>query len=245
MNNREIFAINSSEHVKFTIEDASIDIIYANGDSWSFGSELADDSKLYRDAHNYPGLIAKHLEVGLENNSFPGGSNDRTFRTTVYDIANLIANGKRPLAIITWTEIHRFELYDNNIKDWITFSHPDNTRDRELSDKIWGRYSSEEGDLSKFIAKAIALESFFKKNNVPYIMVNSASINFKACGLDKLMTYKSMMDNTNYLFAITLYGYLISFTEVEWGYSHPKENGHAMLAEFLIRQITDRYNLKL
>lgn len=242
---RQIFPEKKSAHVKQSAEHASVDILYANGDSWPWGAELGDESEEYRLAHSYPGLVANKLNIDLQNNSLGGGSNSRTFRTTIRDISKLLMENKKPFALITWTELHRFELYDTAINTWQSFPNPNNTTNKELTDLIWGRYSTDASDLETFLSQLIALESFLKVHEVPYIMIASCMYPPPIKDIGEYMIYKSVLDNTNYIASITLNGYLRTFTKVDWGANqHPLENGHKIVADFLLDQIHDRYILE-
>jgi len=79
-----------------------IEKLVAFGCSWTFGDELdnpelaefKEDSKYwdmnaeYRVAHSYPGLIAKHYNLEVENLAFPGASLNSIRDTLIWYIAN-------------------------------------------------------------------------------------------------------------------------------------------------------------
>lgn len=74
--------------------------------------------------------------------------------------------------------------------------------------------------------------------------VNSCMINFTALPMNEFKIYSSILDKTNYLASITLNGYLRTYNSVDWGINqHPKENGHKIVADFLLAQIKERYIL--
>lgn len=237
------------------IENAMVDIVYANGDSWSWGSELGDESQHYRDNHSYPGLIAKHLGLDLVNRSKPGGSNQRLFRTTIHDVSKLLLENKKPLVLLTWTEVHRFELFDISSKEWISFSNPSSTTNELLTNEIWGKYSSDASNLILLITKFIAIDSFFRYNKIPYIMVTSCGLtpesfgkNWVTSGVpsEEFLMYKTLTEKINYIGQFTLSSYLRTFNRVEYGKNyHPLELGHQIMADFLMLQINDRYNLTI
>lgn len=262
-NELEMFFLNSlknkdNKHPLTTkesaqVENVDIDMVYANGDSWAWGSELGDESQDYRDAHSYPGLIAKNLGVELYNNSKPGASNQRVFRTTIHDISKLLLENRKPLVILTWTEVHRFELFETASKQWVSFSNPGSSTNESLTNEIWGKYSTDASNLISLITKFIAIDSFFKHNNVPYIMVTSCGITPESFGknwltsgvpTEEFLMYKTLTERINYIGQFTLSSYLRTFNRVKWGLNHhPLEGGHEIMADFIFLQINDRYNI--
>ena len=65
-------------------------ILYTNGDSWSFGTELDLET---RSKNRYSSIISKEKNMVDFNISTSGASNDRIVRTTLRDIS-LIHDGK-------------------------------------------------------------------------------------------------------------------------------------------------------
>jgi hypothetical protein len=216
------------------ISEEHVNLIYCNGDSWSWGSELGDESESYRNTNNFAGLLAKKFNVPLTNVSMPGASNDRIFRTTVTDILKLKEQNKKPLVVIAWTEIHRFELFNIKENKWVHFNNPDKSPDKALSDKIWGSFSNDRSDVEKFITHIVAIESFFKSNNIPYIMTNIGFVPFNLLDPEMFMLYKPILDSGNYVYLMNLYGLLKSNINVKWmPNQHPDEHGHKVVADFL------------
>lgn len=79
--------------------------IYVNGCSHTAGTDV---SLNYRPQDAWPFRLQEKLGCELVNDSFPGSSNDRIFRTTVTSIAS---DPIPPdLAIIQFTQANRFEL---------------------------------------------------------------------------------------------------------------------------------------
>lgn len=227
------------------INEEEIDLIYCNGDSWAWGAELGDESESYRNSTNFAGLLATKFNVPVQNSSMPGGSNARILRTTITDVLKLKEQNKKPLVVIAWTEIHRFELFDTKENRWTYFNNPDTSPDKDLSNKIWGTFSNDKSDVEKFITSVVALESFFKFNSIPYIMINVSFIPFNLLDSEMFSLYQPVLNLGNYLYLITLYGLLKSNINVKWmPQQHPDEYGHKVVADFLELQIKDRYVIK-
>ena len=60
--------------------------LYVNGDSWTYGQELRDDTTddlSYKFYNTWPWHVAQHFQIPqLVNEGQGGGSNDRIFRKT-------------------------------------------------------------------------------------------------------------------------------------------------------------------
>jgi hypothetical protein len=80
-------------------------VLYANGCSHTAGTKLAMENRFDL---TWPNLLAKNLDFNLINDSTPGASNDRIFRTTIeYILSTAIPPDK---VVVQFTEFERFEL---------------------------------------------------------------------------------------------------------------------------------------
>lgn len=225
-------------------KEVSVDTLYCNGASWAWGQELGDESESYRNQHSFPGLLSQHYNLSLVNAAVPGASNQRILRTTVADISKLIAEGKKPFVLITWGLTHRFELYNNKTKSWAAFISPDNVDDKSLANKIWADYSSDYSDTIQFIHQIILLESFLKKNNVPYFMVYVHKFDPDSIiPQHELRVLKQQVDTNFIMNDISLQSLVRSYPNIKWGVDHPLEDGHQFLADFLQTHIDIRFNI--
>lgn len=99
-----------------------LDLVYANGDSFSAGMEILGDSDKREEnkQFSYTGHLSRLLESPKYiNNAFHGASNDFIARQTIKDLLELEKQGNNPsktLVIIGWSSIYRSELY---VKDTI------------------------------------------------------------------------------------------------------------------------------
>lgn len=220
-------------------------MLYCNGDSWAWGAELGDESEEYRSTHAFPGLLSSHYNLPVINAATPGGSNQRIVRTTVEDVSRLLKSGQRPLVIIAWTLIHRFEFFGQEKQQWINFSSSIQGKEKQLAEKIWTEYSSDDTNVINFLTQVILLESFLKKNNVPYIMLNTFNTKTDLLNEDMMEILVSQIDLTYYMIRFALRHYVMNFPNINWGPGdHPLENGHELVAAFLKTHIDLRYILK-
>lgn len=225
-------------------QEVYVDTLYCNGASWAWGKELGDESESYRASKSFPGLLAANYNIPLINAAIPGASNQRIVRTTVNDVSKLIAEGKKPFVLVTWGLTHRFELFNNKTKKWVMFISPDNVDSYELASKVWGEYSSDYSDNIQFIHQVILLESFLKKNNIPYFMVNVPKFDPDlSIPKDELDVLKLQVNPDLVMNDISLQSLVRSYPNIKWGDDHPLEDGHQFLAEFLKTHIDIRYNI--
>ena len=93
-------------------------ILYCNGCSYSYGTELSLNGDL---TLAWPYLVANKLDAKLINGSKGGQSNLMIYKKTVEDILSL--ERKPDLAIIQWTFIERF---DTPVGNSYQFKYPEN-----------------------------------------------------------------------------------------------------------------------
>lgn len=215
----------------------NIDILYCNGDSWAHGVELADVSK------SFVNVIAKNYNLPVLNSSRPGGSNQRIVRTTIEDVSRLIKQGKKPFVLIAWSLPHRFELYNVEKKEYAIFSSPNSADDLELGNTIWTKWSTDKTDVINFLTQVICLQSFLKQNNIPYFMSNVFKVVYELLDRDEIELYQSQIDTDYYMYNLPFKALLTPYINIKWGIDHPLEEGHFIIAKFLIEQINIRYNI--
>lgn len=157
------------------------DCLYVNGDSWVYGSELIDPTRpdienhfdsvheRYRLANCWPQLLANQLNLELVNGSFPGAGNDRILRTSMFDLADLIAKGRRPLAVISWSQLQRFELSNRGKDLFRSFVGPGDGDLPGCVKQIWAEWSSDHCDVVKWVVQLISLHSFCRVNSIPVL----------------------------------------------------------------------------
>lgn len=216
----------------------TVDTLYSNGDSWTYGDELNNKDDCYVN------LISKNYNLPLINNSLPGGSNERILRTTIQDVSTLLKQGKKPFVIVAWTLPHRFELFDTESDDFAVFAGPKFSKDPELGKLIWSRRSSDKSDVIMFLTQVISLQSFLKQNDIPYYMCNVFKILYELLDPKLLEIYQSQIDTNLYMYNLPFKVLLTPYINIKWGENfHPLSEGHCIIARFLIEQINIRYGI--
>lgn len=220
------------------MKNINVDTLYCNGDSWAHGVELenTDDS--------FVNVVAKNYKLPVINSSRPGGSNQRILRTTIEDVSRLLIQDKKPFVLLAWTLPHRFELYSTDKKEFATFSSPNSAADEQLGNTIWSKWSSNKTDVINFLTQVISLQSFLKQNNIPYFMTNIFKIAYELLDDEKIKLYQSQIDTNFYMYNLPLNVLLTPYINIKWGIDHPLEEGHLIIAKFLIEQLNIRYKIQ-
>jgi len=138
-------------------------MIFTIGDSFTYGAELAN-----REQDAWPYILARKLNLDVDNLACPGGSNDRMFRLT---IDNIIQKSYK-LVIVAWTEPSRLDLMWRGEELQITsasFHH--HTRFPWIK-----QYYAEHYDLrhatQTWLAQVLALQDFLKQREQKYVFVS-------------------------------------------------------------------------
>ena len=219
----------------------NIDCIYVNGDSWAHGYGLADDTRLDQ---CWGGLIAKHYGVEYIHNTQPGGSNQRIVRTMVQDLDQLLTQGRNPLVLISWTHLHRYELNRNDTGQWDRFSGTAYDGDLKLAEIVTAKYNGDHGNLENFFVQVLLIQAYLRDRGLKSLMFPTFRIPFEFMSEQERATIAVKADLVNFLHDFSLRGYLSSFNDIEYIDEHPGVEGHQLIADFLITQITRRNLIK-
>ena len=241
---------------------ATVDTLYVNGDSWTYGSELRNPTRLditndfdpvhnaYRQAHNWTGQLSRAYDLPLVDGSWAGGSNDRIVRTTIADVSKLLQSGKKPFAIVAWTQLQRFELFSEG--HWKEFVSPKDTSTPPIGFEIWEKYSNDYSDVMRYIQQIILLDAFFKVNNVPYLGTNIFRHNYNVmedyARDPSLKPYLYQLGKTvkmeRHMYHYAISQILTAQIDVEYGAGgHPLERGHTLIADYLKAQLDQRFKI--
>lgn len=233
------------------------DLLYTNGDSWTYGSELLDPAYKnndayhpthvkYRQDHHWPNILAQKLGVNYIDSSFPGASNDRILRTSMLDLSRLVSQGRRPIAVIAWTQLHRFELAEPG-GSWRSFVGPADTSNPKLIGEIWSKWSSDYGDVVRWMVQLISFHSFCKLLDVPVLGLTVFSSSYRLfedyMSIKELDGYKTQLHNicnlTEQALNPSLESILKPYTNISYGPGgHPLELGHKTLGNYIATRIT-------
>jgi len=245
--------------------DLDVDCLYVNGDSWAYGSELRDLTRsditndfdpvhdTYRQQHNWAGLLGKRLGLPVVNNGWAGGSNQRIMRTTLSDITNLKREGRKPLAVIAWTQMQRFELYDANACRWSEFVSPTAGNVPKIGLEIWEKYSSDRSDVHMYLQQLVYMDAFLKTNQVTYLGTNVFRHNWNILEdyskdpefAPHLYHLSKTIKMSEHLFNVSISQVLTPHLDVIYGAGgHPLERGQEIIAEHLHSKIKQHYQFK-
>ncbi len=242
------------------------DCIYANGCSWTYGSELIDPGlpqikshfdpyhEKYRKDHNWPNLLAQGYGVGVYNGSIAGGSNDRIVRTTIRDVSELVNQGLRPFVVIAWSQLHRFELPQGSRgESWRCFVSPTDKDVPRVAEEVWSSWSSDRSDVERWLVDMISLDSFLQTMDIDYVAttVFSASYrNFETYTEDQYFKpytdyLKKHMNPTQHLLHHSLESYLKLQLDVDYGPGrHPLMYGHKLIADHIRRHMNNTFQFQ-
>lgn len=241
------------------------DILYVNGDSWVHGSELIDPASditnhfdqvhhAYRVKHAWPKLVADLLGLELYDGSLPGASNEYVLRTTIRDISQLRREGKRPFAIVSWTQLQRFELPkgpDGGLYE--PFVSPTAANQLAIATKIWAEWSSDRSDVVRWSQQLILLDAFLKVNGVNYFGTTVFASSYRL--LEQFIKTKAFepylyqlathVQLSKHMLNFSLESILLQYDNIQYGPGgHPLADGHKALAEYIKAQVDLRYKIK-
>lgn len=238
------------------------DCLYVNGDSWVYGSELIDRSRPdiknhfdpvhdhYRQQHYWPKLLADSLGLELFNGSQAGAGNDRILRTSIFDLADLIAQGRRPVAVISWSQLQRFELANQGGELFRSFVGPG---DGDLPDcvrEIWATWSSDYCDVVKWTVQLISLHSFCSANKIPVLGQTVFSTPYylleQRIHTKEFKPYLAQLHSTCELpqqrYQFSLESILKQYPNISYGPGgHPLEEGQRILATHIETNLRQRF----
>lgn len=243
----------------------NVDCLYVNGDSWVRGSELIDPTssvtnhfdavhETYRMKHQWGKLLADSLGLDFIDGSLAGGSNDYILRTTLKDVSQLRRDGKRPLVMVSWSQLQRFELPigpDGSLyQALVSPAVSDNPR---AAIEIWTKFSSDRSDLIRWLGQIISLDSFLKVNGITYFGTTVFASPYRI--LESFIKTKDfepylyqLATNVNlhkHMLNFSLESILLQYDNVAYGPGgHPLAEGHELLAKYIQAQLEQRYTIK-
>ena len=236
-----------------------IKTLYVNGDSWTFGQELKDDTTdhlTYKFYNTWPWHVAQELKIPqLVNEAQGGGSNDRIFRKTIDYVRNYKSNPKELLVIVAWTTYERFELpvaverkHDNGYTEWesldVEYTSMLMNSKPNVTDKLMLDYHMNRTMLNS--SKVNSYKFFNLQWLLKQVCDNLGIKLLQTYALDNPEFVKGTPEaNIKWLDAISPYP--ISFTrqlmevehleDVRAPMRHPNEQGHKLLATNIVKHL--------
>lgn len=207
------------------------------GDSFTYGEELPDLNLAW------PQLLANKCNASLVNLGEPASSNDKIVRKAISYLTNPLLD-KVDLVVIGWSSPGRIELADEmGVYDvWPGYGGNLFTRDdcewRKTVCEYISQYHNSKFLHERFLHHVILLQSFFKANNIKYVMLNA---------LQNEYYKKHFFDDQPFLFEYIDRKCFLGFNTggmVEWAYGLPKgpgghflEDGHKIVADKVYEHI--------
>ncbi len=226
-------------------------IFYANGDSMVFGTDLDLENQLnyfdfteHQRKAGFTGIISDTLKYDeYLNKAIPGGSNERVYRKTVFNISNLLKsyNPEDIFVLIGLSSPLRKEFFMEEYNNWYPFivAHtPINDNEKLVWDAIIST-NTEKGFYTTDFLHILGVQNFLMRNKIPYLIT-------KALGnTEEYLHRKTYIPEPirNQLYSKRFYSEMSFWQFVEKrglprGISHhPLEEGHAAWANHLLEYI--------
>ena len=243
-------------------QDIHVDTLYVNGCSWTYGSELLDPAiqppgdhfqprhDQWRQSHAWAYKLAKILDLACENGSIAGSSNSRILRTTIQDLARLRSQGLRPMAVIAWTGLSRFELNDGT--HWQQFVGPEDRDRLPFIEEMMGKWWHDSALIEAWCIQASSLSSICQQIQVPLYMTftfDRSQYMFSDLlrhrkNVDLISLVRDTVQPELHSFNASMQATLRPFgDQVSYGPGgHPLEQGHEILAQWYRRELYARFN---
>lgn len=241
------------------------DCLYVAGDSWTHGSELMNPNgnlddvfapvhETHRRTHYWPRLVANHLGLELIDGSYPGAGNDRMLRTCIYDVSQLLDQGRRPFVIVSWTQLHRFELPEPpEGLFYYSFVSPRDGNLPNVAKDIFKAWSFDRTDVTRWLQQILCMDYFIKANSLGYITTTVFRDIYRLFEEHTTDAYfkpyvnqiKRHVNFNRHFLQISMQTYLAQQENVTYGPGgHPLEHGHQLLAEQFISQINNKFQFQ-
>lgn len=216
-----------------------INKVVAGGCSFTFGEELHDPA-----TQAWPVIVAKNLNVAVENLGWPGASNEHIASLIIdYCSKNDVSN---TVFIVMWSHFSRqFFCRSENHRFLrnISITWPAEY-DRDLKNLLFTKYYNEEFLFKKTLIQIIFLQNFFKANNYPYIMCTSMGHAMPDVVHGDLKPLVDMIDKTKYKGFHTASFDSLTTPAYRQAKGHPDARAHEEMANIITKWIEDEYQIR-
>lgn len=220
------------------------DIVYKKiisyGCSYTEGLGLHD-----MENSSWPALIAKHLNVPLDNRAKRGISNDSILRRILETDVNDFEDA---LVLILWTHTDRREIYQNDeflaLGEWLVVHDGFEARLKLLGKCHYMFFNSFEENLVNAYRNLHHAQSYLKSLNIKYYMGIVTDHDFiREEEYKKVFNY-DLIDWSR-MFYRSHYEYAMEYTST-LDYGHANEHGHYLYANDFIKHFgINRNNINL
>lgn len=216
-------------------------MLYANGDSWTFGDEFPLQypmTEVNRYYQTWPWQLAQNLDIPMVvNDGLSAGNNTRIFRRTCDFIFSWLGknrSAKDLVIVVGWTTPERTEVFAEDRHCRITVNQLiDNKHNQDLRDyqQIYYRLYNDKQGLLNQVRQMLTLRQISKNLGIYYY-------DFIALGDDPDVYQKLAIDN----YGLQLDGLLYSLSwqhstaDKKWTtflHGHPTEQTHKIWADIL------------
>ena len=227
-------------------------ILYANGCSMTYGSELVDEGTgdpaldSYRLAHAWPGRLGDFLDAkDVVNDAKYGGSNDRILRTTIRWLLDHYLDDSAPqtLVVVGWTGAMRREFYiDGEYHQVIPYHQQTHPQVKRLTDVYRNVAWNDHECGDRLATQILSLQSFLVLHRIPYLFFDSIESSFDTLGRAGLAdsSCAAAIDRTRYYRFGDADGSMADVLRAggaSWYGRHPAEDGHELWAHKLAAHI--------
>jgi len=153
-------------------------LLYANGDSFTFGYELDEHEEFteYKRKNCYSGIMAHHLNAHYKNASETSGSNQRVYRTVLQDIPELLKIYKPEdlFVLIGLSNSDRREYYHVPSERYYRYRNvpPKNDNYQPLW-KSLTEYTSVKNDALYDMMMILGIQNFLIRCSIPYLITRA------------------------------------------------------------------------
>jgi len=223
-------------------------ILYTNGCSYTANNDVNREFR-------YPHLIGKHFNWRVEDKSVPGFCNSIIIRRAMRDCIRLLATGEPIVALVQLTHQDRFEfagtptienhwkydlpidrlIIDPQIDDYFESIRAEDVNSWPPNIKDYAKQTvlSQKAEAvdSNFLHWTVGLASFFKTNNIRYLIYAGPSFALERLSSDSFYHY--LLTDSNVL---NLETFDLLSTAGTPG-KHPDQAGMRRIADYFINRL--------
>ena len=232
--------------------------LFTNGCSFTWGGEiyatlgyksneviptsLTPDHYKFREEHIWSFHLHKLINSeNIFNLSSPGAANNRIVRTTLEFFIDYLERGlpvDEIIAVIQWTDLHRYEIYDSLTKQYVNVYSYDFSTFPKLEENIATKYKlrlldHEINSVNKFIQDVTCLSSFFDKHKIKYVFGT----------MNKISLPNTYIKSLNWLGTDEISNCILEENKFRFPGKHPNLHGHKIIAEKLYKRLVELYNI--
>lgn len=144
------------------------DLVYFMGDSWTFAIGQAEDiNEEITTASRWSRLVASHFGLQEVNNSEAGIGNLSICQRTYRDILHYVNQGKKVLAVISYSDPARIELYNDEQSKLLALN--ESQWDLEFFKTYVTKYYNHQENINQTIFHITATRTLLERYNIDYV----------------------------------------------------------------------------